>query len=389
MRLKVLYILPPTKSYAGIERVIDEICSELAGRYGADIDLDVLYTSAYKGANDRPAYNKIQECVGGRLDLMRTVRRVARRKDYQLVVVPQVESTVLYWVSCLGTGKKFVLYLHGNPSREASHLKAKIMFFVMRTVVLHRLAAVFGTSPKQLQSFRALFPNRAPHFWVPNPVRTFDHVAAPREAASDAVTFVKVGRFAYQKGHDILLRAFARVHAARRHARLVMVGYGAGEPALREQIEALGLSGVVRIEHLPHSPEPALAAADVYVSASRWEGWSLAICEALRFGLPVVATDCDFGPSDILTDQRLGRLTPPDDEAALAAGMIYYCDNLEEERKAAAFRRSYVQRFDAEAVVHVHADALAAAARRPRKPQPSRSTAVARDALAHAELREA
>jgi glycosyltransferase involved in cell wall biosynthesis len=379
MRLKVLYILPPTKSYAGIERVIDEICSELAQKYGAEIDLDVLYTSAYKGANDRPAYNKIQENVRGRLDLMRTVRRIARRKDYQLVVVPQVESTVLYWVSCLGTGRKFVLYLHGNPRCEMSHLKAKIMFFVMRAVVLHRLAAVFGTSPKQLRAFRAMFPHRAPHYWVPNPVRTFDDVALER-SASEAVTFVKVGRFAYQKGHDILVRAFARVHAARPNARLVLVGYGAGEPALREQIETLGLRDVVRIEHLPHSPEPALAAADVYVSASRWEGWSLAICEALRFGLPVVATDCEFGPSDILTDRRLGRLTPPGDEAALAEGMIHYFDNLEEAREAAAYRRSYVERFDAGVVVHAHADALAAAARRrPRKPRASRAVTGARE----------
>jgi glycosyltransferase involved in cell wall biosynthesis len=378
MRLKVLYILPPTRSYAGIERVIDEICSEIAGRYGGEIDLDVLYTSAYKGANDHPAYNKIQHCVRGRLDLMRTVRRVARRKDYQLVVVPQVESTVLYWLSCLGTGKKFVLYLHGNPRCEMSHLKAKIMFFVMRTVVLRRLAAVFGTSPKQLRSFRALFPHRAPHFWVPNPVRTFDD-ADQQRPPGEGVTFVKVGRFAYQKGHDILLRAFAQVHAARGQARLVLVGYGADEPALRAQITALGLDEAVRIAYLPHSPGPALAAADVYVSASRWEGWSLAICEALRFGLPVVATDCEFGPSDILTDPRLGRLTPPGDEAALAAGMIHYCDHLEEARADAAFRRAYVQRFDAGAVVHVHAEALAAAARRPARPQAYRATGGAWD----------
>jgi glycosyltransferase involved in cell wall biosynthesis len=276
------------------------------------------------------------------------------------VVVPQVESTVLYWLSCLGLGRRFVLYLHGNPKREMSHLKAKILFFVMRLVVLHRLAAVFGVSPKQVQSFRAMFPSRAPHFWAPNPVRTFDGIA---EAAgpSEVVTFVKVGRFAFQKGHDNLLRAFARLHEVRSNVRLVLVGYGA------------------RIEHHPHSPEPALAAADVYVSASRWEGWSLAICEALRFGLPVVATDCEFGPSDILTDRRLGRLTPPDDEAGLAAAMLYYCDNLDKEREAAAFRRAYVERFNAQAVVHAHVEALEAAARQIRTPRRFRAFAARRD----------
>jgi glycosyltransferase involved in cell wall biosynthesis len=365
MKLSVLYIVPPTKSFAGIERVVDEICSELAGKYRSDIEVDVLYTSAYQGECAFPRYNKIQEFVGGRLDLMRTVRRVVKAKHYDLVVVPQVESTVLYWVSCLGTGRNFVLYLHGNPKFEMSHLKAKIMFFVMRVLVLRHLAAVFGVSPKQLDTFRSMFRGRAPHYWVPNPVRTFDRSLKEREPG-EVITFVKVGRFSYQKGHDILLRAFARLYEARKNVRLVLVGYGGEEDALRRLIETRGLQQVVRIEHHPTSPEPALAAADVYVSASRWEGWSLAICEALRFGLPVVATDCDFGPSDILTDRRLGRLTPPLDEAALADAMLYYCDNLDEERKAAAYRRSYVERFNAGAVVHVHAQALTAAARRVR-----------------------
>ena len=378
MGIKVLYIVPPTRSFAGVERVMDEICSEIAGKYGQDIDLDVLYTTSYKGADRSPKYNVIQEHVGGRIDLMRTVRRVARRKAYDLVVVPQVESTVLYWVSCLGTGRKFVLYLHGNPKFEMSHLKAKIMFFVMRLVVLQRLAAVFGVSPKQIETFRSMFPSRAPHYWVPNPVRTFDRATETHEVG-DVVTFVKVGRFAYQKGHDILLRAFARLYEARKNARLVLVGYGAEEARLRELIDALGLQQVVRIEHHPQSPEPALVAADVYVSASRWEGWSLAICEALRFGLPVVATDCEFGPSDILTDKRLGRLTPPLDEAGLAAAMLYYCDNLEEERKSAAYRRSYIERFSAGAVVQVHAEALQAAAGRLKVQKRSRALAKTDD----------
>lgn len=357
MRLKVLYILSPTPSFAGIERVVDEVCSELAEKYGQALDVDVLFTSRYEGEALSPAYNKIQVDVRGRLDLLRRVRQVATHKPYDLVVVPQVEATVLFWLACVGTGRRFVLYLHGNHKFEASHWKAKILFFVMKRLVLHRLAGVFGVSPKQLESFREMFPSEVPHHWVPNPVRSFPNDSA-HKPEDGVVTFVKVGRFSYQKGHDILVRAFAQLHRRRPNARLVLVGYGADEPQLRTEIQALGLQDVVRLEHLPQSPETALRAADVYVSASRWEGWSLAICEALRMGLPVVATDCEFGPSDILTDRRLGRLSPALDETALAEAMLYYLDNIEEERKEADFRRAYVRRFDAEQVVHAHAKAL-------------------------------
>ena len=226
-----------------------------------------------------------------------------------------------------------------------------------RDAVLGRLAGVFGVSPTQLQSFHAMFPSDKPHRWVPNPVRSF--AAAPEAPlARTGVTFVKVGRFAYQKGHDILLRAFARLRTARPEARLVLVGHGPDEAAVRRLIGELGLDDVVSIAHLPADPAPALRNADVYVSASRWEGWSLSICEALRFGLPVVASNCEFGPSDILTDARLGRLVPPLDEAALAEAMQYYCDNLDAERQHAAFRRDYIEKFNVENVVPMHAEAL-------------------------------
>jgi len=98
------------------------------------------------------------------------------------------------------------------------------------------------------------------------------------------------------------------------------------------------------------------------MSTSRWEGWSLAICEALRFGLPVVSTDCDFGPSDILTDPRLGRLTALNDENQLVDAMTYYVDNLAAEKAHASYRKDYIDRYSAENVVQLHASALESAA---------------------------
>ncbi|PVE20650.1 alpha-mannosyltransferase [Microvirga sp. KLBC 81] len=364
MSLKVLYILPPTKIYAGIERVVDEVCSELAERYHTDLAIDVLYTSDFKNFEiGNRKYRKIKKLTGGRLNLMLTVRRVVSEAKYDLVVVPQVEATVIFWLACLGLRRSFALYLHGNPRLEMSHLKAKLLFFIMGRFILHRLSYVFGTSPKQLESFKAMFPSNVPHHWVPNPVRRFDGDNNEAIPDSEIVTFVNVARFSYQKGQDILLSSFAKLHKLRRNVRLRMVGYGNSEPDLRQQIKDLDLEGVVSIEFYPDNPQAALSASDVYVSPSRWEGWSLAICEALRFGLPVVATDCEFGPSDILTDQRLGRLVSLLDEDQLVSAMQYYCDNIQLEKKYSEYRKSFVDRYSVERVVHVHADALMRAAK--------------------------
>jgi glycosyltransferase involved in cell wall biosynthesis len=362
MPRKILYVLPATKSFAGIERVTHEICSTLTEEYADLFEIDVLYTSAYAGAPTSCNYNRIEESVRNGGDFGRILRRVARRGRYDLIVVPQIEATVMAWFACLGLRQRLILCLHGNYKHEATHLKSRIMFALMRRVVVHRLAAVFGVSPAQLNSFHDEFGGKAPHYWAPNPVRRFP-LPVERSTEAGCITFVKVARFSHQKGQDILLRAFAKLHAVRGDARLVLVGYGAEETGLRRSIAALGLEGAARIAHHPQDPQAALSAADVYVSASRWEGWSLAICEALRFGLPVVATDCEFGPRDILTDERLGRLTRPMDEQALADAMLHYCDTLEEARRDAAYRMSYVEKFNAETVVHAHAAALIAAAR--------------------------
>lgn len=358
-RLKILYIQPGTTTFAGIERVVDAVCHRLSETYPDEFDIDVLYVSAHENRPSGDRKYKSIDCVAtGRIELMRVFRRVIGAKDYSLVVVPQIEPAVICMVSCLGMRRKFAVHLHGNPRFERSHIKAKLLFLLMRTVFLSRVSSVFGTSPRQLEAFKGLFNSTRPQYWLPNPVRKFENAASGLIERTNVITFVNVGRFSHQKGQDILLAAFDRVCKQRSDVRLRIVGHGREERGLRAQIALLGLQERVDIEHYPDNPQPVLLAGDVYVSTSRWEGWSLAICEALRFGLPVVATDCEFGPSDILIDDRLGRLVPVNDVAGLAEAMLYYCDHLAAEKVHAEFRKEFIDRFSEERVVEVHAQAL-------------------------------
>lgn len=368
-KTSILYIVPPTRSFAGIERVTDSICSALAIEYAEDVTVSVLYTSPFEQiVGQKRPYNVVLSFSSGRLDLLRRVRRAIAEGGFDLVVVPQVEPTAAFWLCCLGLRRRFILYLHGNPRLERRSLMAKLLFEVMRFLVLPRLARVFGTSPRQLEAFRADYPSEVEHVWVPNPVRSFDGPAPDHGNSGGPVRFVTVGRFAYQKGYDILLRAFAAFCCERGGAELALVGYGEEEPAIRALIDELGLAGRVTIEHYPDSPAIPLSRSDVYLSGARWEGWSLAICEGLRFGLPVVAFDCEFGPSDIILDERIGRLVALDDIASFVAAMVYYHDNVDAERRHAEYRAGYIDRFSLDKVVHAHARALLAAAEHDKQP---------------------
>ena len=83
-------------------------------------------------------------------------------------------------------------------------------------------------------------------------------------------------------------------------------------------------------------PAPFYASADLFVLSSDYEGFGNVIVEALAQGTPVVATDCPFGPAEILDNGRWGRLVPVGDEAALARAMS---EALAETPDRAALRR--------------------------------------------------
>src|SRR5262245_12434793 len=128
MTLKVLYVQLATPSFAGIERVVDEVASELAGRYPDEFDIDVIYTSAYGEDLTGRSYTKIMSVAKQRklLDVMVRARKVISAKDYDLIVVPQIEPTVIYWFASFGLKRRFVTHLHGNPKFEGLNWKSKI-----------------------------------------------------------------------------------------------------------------------------------------------------------------------------------------------------------------------------------------------------------------------
>jgi glycosyltransferase involved in cell wall biosynthesis len=146
---------------------------------------------------------------------------------------------------------------------------------------------------------------------------------------SDAARYVvSVGHLQALKGFHRLVEVWPEVRRRAGDVRLVLVGGEAGEPGylrrLRRLIEAAGLGTTGGGEFVtvtgrvePQRVATLLNAADLFVLASRSEGWCNAIVEALACGCPVVVTDVG-GNREIVRDGCLGRLVPPGDGEALA-----------------------------------------------------------------------
>ena len=128
-----------------------------------------------------------------------------------------------------------------------------------------------------------------------------------------------IGSLKAQKNHSLLLRAFANLQFP--EARLMLVGRGENEPALRRVADQLGIADRVIFAGFHPNPAPFYASADVFVLSSDYEGLPTVLIEALSFGCPIVSTDCPSGPNEILEGGKYGRLVPVGDAEALAAAM--------------------------------------------------------------------
>jgi len=148
-----------------------------------------------------------------------------------------------------------------------------------------------------------------------------DAALAPTETeARQQGLVVSVGRLSAEKDHATLLRAFAKLDR-RTGARLEIVGTGPLRQALATLIEDLALGDRVSLTGFVLDPFPVFRRAALAVSSSRCEGFGNAIIEALSCGTPVVATDCPYGPREILDGGRYGHLVPVGDADALARAM--------------------------------------------------------------------
>ncbi len=123
---------------------------------------------------------------------------------------------------------------------------------------------------------------------------------------------VSVGRLVPAKGMDILITAMSSA-LIRQQASLIIIGDGPERERLQQLVRELELQDTVYLLGYQANPYPYMKAADLFVMASRWEGYVNTLVEAMALNLPIVATDCRSGPGDLLKSGLGMQLVPPGD----------------------------------------------------------------------------
>ncbi|HEU0030828.1 MAG TPA: glycosyltransferase [Kofleriaceae bacterium] len=160
----------------------------------------------------------------------------------------------------------------------------------------------------------------------------------------DVPVLLAIGRLVAIKDYPTMLRAFAIVRASRR-VRLFVLGEGPLHRELEAQAQQLGLADDVVFHGFDPNPFKYLARSKLLIHASRAEGLPGGIIQAMSCGVPVVSTDADFGPREVIENGVSGFLVPVGDPHVLADRAARLLDDAQLHARMSEAARRGAERF--------------------------------------------
>lgn len=200
----------------------------------------------------------------------------------------------------------------------------------LRKRVFNSAAAIIAQTEEIKREVSFYFDVQERNIWVIRNFVDFKSIRAKARSrkrlySDKAVNAVMVGTVYPAKGHDILLEAMPRILESFPNFRLHIVGRTDRSPAyvlqLKSVIRSYGLDDTVTFHGQKSNPFPLIHQADVFILASRYEGFPNVVLEALTLGVPVIASNC-VNFDGIIEPGVNGLIVEKENPEALAAGVV-------------------------------------------------------------------
>lgn len=220
------------------------------------------------------------------------------------------------FLACFSFSRRVIARFDANPFRLSKKQRV-FANFVFRWPFVRKIVV---PSSGMYKAISAVKPHKKELLTViPNTIDTSTVVALSEKEpthAFDFPYFCAMGRLSYDKNFELLIRAFHE-SKIREHYKLVLIGDGKLRSKLEELVRELGVERDVIFSGFMSNPYPVLKRADFLVNSSRNESFCNVILESLALSVPVIATDCDYGPADMIRNNENGFLIESDNQAQL------------------------------------------------------------------------
>lgn len=336
MHKPIISIFLPTLLIGGAEKSLVELANGLAG-LGWRIQLLVM-------AKEGPLINELNKNVDlidlGCSSYRQAVFALARhyKKHRPMVILTSVYATGLAAVAAKIISRykpKVVIGAHNSLRAKFERPDNVKDRYLLRPICkllfpwADGFIAVSKSLALELETFTRLPKRRIRTIY--NPVVSRKMSARAREKVAhpwltdptqrDFKTLISIGRLVEQKGFDVLLDALFLVRK-QHDCRLIIVGDGPLRTDLEAIVTRLRLEENVDFVGWQENPYKFVTRSDLFVLSSRWEGLGNVLIEALACGCPVVATDCQYGPKEILEGGRYGELVKVNNVSDLASKIL-------------------------------------------------------------------
>lgn len=316
----------------GLERVvIDLVRAQSAAGHRCEV-VCLFEEGQLAGELDVPVFACRKR---GGLDIRALLRVRRRLEERETAVLHTHNSMAHYYGMIAALGLPIACRINTRHNMTGLRRGSRKDWLYRRSLALtDRVVSVANAAHVELLSHGLLPEARTAA--VPNGIPMTGFLPASRESHArlaaalgvvDGARIVgAVGRLHPAKDHPTLLAAFREVAAAIPDAVLVVVGGGALQAELETLARSLGIGDRVHFLGDRNDVRELLRGFDVLAVSSRTEGYSVVLVEASAVGLPIVATAVG-GNAEIVRDGATGIIVPPQNPAALAAGIRALLDD--------------------------------------------------------------
>jgi len=352
-------LVTPSLACGGAERCVTLLTRGFLARghnvtvinlYNEDTDFYSLPEGAQRMALgiDRVSPTLLHGLVNN-LQRLRILRRAIKTSRPQVVISHLYQTNVMTILAIGRTGIPVIAVEHNDPAMNP----AGRIWDTLRHKTYPSARQLVSVSRGVDQQFSWLPQERRTVIHNPLELPEGEPTAGGGLEPSPAIGhwITSMGRLTEQKGFDLLLQAFAQIALDHPDWGLLIIGEGELRDELEQLVVRLGLRERVTFAGRLANPFFALRNSDLFVMASRFEGFPYAALEALASGLPVIYTDCPSGPGEIIREGIDGLLVPNGDLTALAAAMDRLMSDDQERAQLAARAPEVLDRFGTKKII--------------------------------------